>query len=570
MGQIRQIVLIGLSGVGKSTVGSMLAERLSWEFIDTDLLITEREGRTPAKLIDDAGEPAFRAIEERAVAAAAGREPAVIATGGGAFLAASSRRVLGERGFICFLDATPTAIAEHLRATEDDERRPMLGDDPALLESRLAELDRERRHFYHHADLWVPMQPPPRGTGDPEALAGEAVARILRSWATEAERLIGLPRRLERLASEAPATGPAAIVDTGRDRYPIWVGAGELGRLPRRLEQLELTGRRVFLISDTEVIERHGRPVAEALDEAGIAGASYVVPSGEQSKQLQVAREIYGWLAEQRAERRDLVMALGGGVVGDLAGYVAATYLRGMPFIQLPTTVLAMNDAAIGGKVAVDLPSGKNLVGAFYQPRAVLSDVSTLTTLPGRSLNEGFGEVIKHGLILDPELLSALEERPDAFTTHADLDLLADVTARSSRLKALVVSSDPEERGLRAILNYGHTVGHALEAVTGFGQYLHGEAVAIGMMAAARIGHGLGLVNDELLARHGDILRSFRLPTAAPEMDVDQVLGAMMMDKKVVQGRLRFVLLEGVGRPVVESAVPERLVRHVLRDLASG
>ncbi len=561
----QQIVVIGLSGVGKSTVGRALAERLGWPFLDTDELVSESEGSTPAELIDRDGEQAFREVEERVVAEAAQRVPAVIATGGGAFLSAKNRGALGARGFICYLDATPLAIAGRLSV--DGERRPLLGDDPAELVTRLGELDRERRRYYSHADIWVPVQP----FGDDEgAVLDTAVDRILRAWATDAERLVGLPRRLERLSADAPAIGPAAVVDTGRDRYPIWVAPGELERLPARLEQLDLTERRVFLISDSEVIEQHGQKAAEALDGGGIAGASYVVPAGEQSKQLQVAREIYTWLAEQRAERRDLVVALGGGVVGDLGGFVAATYLRGMPFIQVPTTVLAMNDAAIGGKVAVDLPDGKNLVGAFYQPRAVIADVSTLRTLPGRAFAEGFAEVIKHAWILDPELLAELETRPDAYQPHSDVELLAEVTARSARLKALIVSSDPEERGLRSILNYGHTVGHAIESTTGYTEFLHGEAVSIGMMAAARIAHGLGVIDEELVARHGDLLRAFGLPTASTSIDVERVLGAMLLDKKVEQGQLRFVLLEGAGKPVVRSDVPESLVRSVVRDLARG
>ena len=561
----QQIVLIGLSGVGKSTVGRKLAERLGWPFVDTDDLITEAEGSSPAELIDRDGEPAFRQIEERVVAEAAQRVPAVIATGGGAFLSAKNRTALGEQGFICYLDATPSAIAARLRL--DSERRPLVGDDPAELVTRLGELDRERRRYYSHADIWVPVQP--FGDDDGEVLE-TAVGRILRAWATDSARLVGLPRRAERLSASAPAVGPAAVVDTGRDRYPIWVAPGEIERLPSRFEQLDLTGRRVFLISDSEVIDQHGRKAAEALDGGGIAGASYVIPAGEQSKQLQVAREIYAWLAEQRAERRDLIVALGGGVVGDLGGFVAATYLRGMPFVQIPTTVLAMNDAAIGGKVAVDLPDGKNLVGAFYQPRAVIADVSTLRTLPGRAFAEGFAEVIKHAWILDPELLGELEARPDAYQPHSDMELLTDVTARSARLKALIVSSDPEERGLRAILNYGHTVGHAIEATTGYTEFLHGEAVAIGMMAAARIAHGLGMIDEELVARHGDLLRGFGLPTASASIDVERVLGAMLLDKKVEQGKLRFVLLEGVGQPVVRSDVPEDLVRSVVRELARG
>ena len=472
----QQIVLVGLSGVGKSTVGAVLAERLGWPLIDTDEAIAASEGRTPTQLIQEDGEPAFRSIEEQAVAELARRTPAVIATGGGAFLSARSRRALGERGFICYLDATPGEVARRVREAPNATERPLLGED---LESRLNELDDERRPFYNHADLWVPVQAPAAPGEEP----GKAAAtRILRAWAADAPRQLAQPRRLERLEAEAAARVPAAIVDTGEERYPVWVGPGELDRLPERLKQLGLEGT-VFLVSDQSVMEAQGERVAGVLDGAGIAGASYIVPSGERSKSLRVAGEIYGWLAEQRAERSDVVLALGGGVVGDLAGHVAATYLRGMPLVQAPTTVLAMNDAAIGGKVGVDLPAGKNLVGAFHQPRAVIADTTTLASLPRRAFVEGFAEVIKHALILDPPLLEQLERHAGALTgAEPDAELLTRVTARSARLKALIVSADPLERGLRAILNYGHTIGHAVETVSGYSDYLHGEAVSVGMM----------------------------------------------------------------------------------------
>ncbi|RJQ10070.1 MAG: 3-dehydroquinate synthase, partial [Dehalococcoidia bacterium] len=360
-------------------------------------------------------------------------------------------------------------------------------------------------------------------------------------------------------------------VDTGAERYPIWVAPGELRRLPDRLRQIGLDGRRVFLISDTAVIEAHGRTVAEALDSAGTPGASYVIPAGESSKTQRTASEIYTWLAGERAERRDVILALGGGVVGDLAGYVAATYLRGMPVVQLPTSVLAMNDAAIGGKVAIDLPAGKNLVGAFHQPVAVISDIETLRTLPRRSYTEGFAEVIKHALILDPSLLALLERESTRITSHApDLDLVAQVVAQSSRLKALIVSSDPEERGLRAILNYGHTTGHGIEQATQYTQYMHGEAVSVGMMAAGRIGVELGMMSQALLDRQADLLRAFGLPTAAPGVNATAVLDAMKRDKKVEQGKLRLVLLEGPGLATVRDDVPQELVERTVQSVLRG
>ncbi len=559
----RQIVLVGLSGVGKSTVGKALAERLGWSYVDTDDLVTAREGKTPAELITTRGEPAFREIEARVVVEAARQESVVIATGGGAFQRAGNRRALGERGLICYLDATPTEIARRLRA--DATPRPLVDGD---LEANLALLDAERRPHYNHADVWVPVQ----GTPDQQSQTNEAaIARILRAWAADGASLLSKPRRLERLGLDEPARGPAAIVDTGAVRYPIWVGMGELRRLPDRLRQVGLDGRRVFLISDTAVIEAHGRAVAQALDTGGIPGASYVIPAGEGSKTQRTASELYAWLAGERAERRDVILALGGGVVGDLAGYVAATYLRGMPFVQLPTSVLAMNDAAIGGKVAVDLPAGKNLVGAFHQPAAVISDIETLRTLPRRSYIEGFAEVIKHALILDPALLALLERESSRIVSHAaDWDLVAQVVAQSSRLKALIVSSDPEERGLRAILNYGHTTGHGIEQATGYAQYMHGEAVSVGMMAAARIGVELGVTEQSLLDRQSDLLRAFGLPTAAPGVNATAVLDAMKRDKKVEQGRLRFVLLEGAGLATVRGDVPEDLVARMVQSVLRG
>ena len=563
MSSVRQIVLVGLSGVGKSTVGGVLAERLGWPLIDTDDVIADREGATPAQLIADRGEPAFRQIEEAVVREIAKREPAVISTGGGAFLSARSRRALGERGYICYLDATPGEIARRIRESPDEATRPLLGED---LESRLYELDQERRPYYNHADLWVPAQ----GRAAPEEPLREATAaRILRAWAAEAPAQLAQRHRLDRLGSDAPAKVPAAVVDLGETRYPVWVGAGEIERLPDRLRQLELDGK-VFLISDSDVIEAHGERVARTLDAGGIAGASYVVPSGEASKALRVAEEIYRWLAEQRAERRDVVVALGGGVVGDLAGHVAATYLRGMPLVQVPTSVLAMNDAAIGGKVAVDLPAGKNLVGAFYHPRAVIADTETLATLPRRALLEGFAEVVKHALILDAALLAELERHAGALTASTpDAELLAAVTARSARLKALIVSTDPRERGLRQILNYGHTIGHAIETVTGYGDYLHGEAVSVGMMGAARIGERMGLFDGDLVARQADVLRAFGLPLSAAGLSPGELMNAMRLDKKVEGGRLRLVLLESLGRAVVRDDVPEELIEEVVRGLVA-
>ncbi|MDA0815036.1 MAG: 3-dehydroquinate synthase [Chloroflexi bacterium] len=555
----RQITLVGLSGSGKSSIGRVLADRLGWPFTDTDDLIAQQEGKTPAELIADRGEPAFREIEARVIAQAAEQLPAVISTGGGAFQSSTNRGVLGRQGYICFLDATPGELARRLAADPDGPVRPLLGEDPL---GRLEELSNDRRPAYLLADLWVPVQVPD---------ADAAVARILRAWAAEGSGVLEDERRRDRLVAETPPRAPAALVDTGEKKYPIWVGSGELSRLGDRLRQIGLGGRRVFLISDQDVMNRHGQTVARALDSSGIPGASYVVPPGEATKSVRVVNELYAWLAAEKAERRDVILALGGGVVGDLAGHVAATYLRGMPLVQIPTTVLAMNDASIGGKVAVDLPAGKNLVGAFYQPDAVISDIDTLRTLPKRSFVEGFAEVIKHGLIIDPVLLRTLEEHAASLSSgNPDWELVAAVTARSARLKALIVSSDPREQGIRAILNYGHTIGHAIEQVTGYTEYMHGEAVSIGMMGAMRIARDMGMVGEDLLNRQADLLRAFGLPLVAPGLSGTAILDAMQRDKKVVDGRLRFVLLEEIGRAVVRPDVPAEAIQRAVTQIVRG
>jgi len=555
----RKIVLIGLSGAGKSTVGRTLADRLGWAFVDTDDLITEREGKTPADLLTERGEPAFREVEAKVVAEAARRESVVIATGGGAFQRPENRTALGTQGFVCFLDATTSEIARRLQEDTSGQPRPLLGDD---LPGRLEELSAERRPAYLLADLWVPAQMP-----DTEAI----VSRILRAWATDGAKAMDAPRRMDRFAATVPPRAPAALVDTGDHKYPIWVGSGELARIGDRLRQIGLEGRRVFLVSDETVAEKHGQAVAKALDAAGIPGASYVIPAGESSKTNRMANELFAWLAAEKAERRDVVLALGGGVVGDLAGYVAATYLRGMPLVQVPTSVLAMNDSAIGGKAAVDLPAGKNLVGAFHQPMGVIADIDTLKTLPKRSFVEGFGEIIKHGLILDPALLKVLEDNAASLSSGSpDWELVTQVTARSAYLKALVVSSDPKEQGYRAILNYGHTLGHAIEQATGYKDYLHGEAVTIGMTGASRIAVELGVMDQEVADRQADLIRSFGLPLVAPGVNGTAILDAMQRDKKVVEGKQRFVLLEAVGRTVVRDDVPSEIVQRAIISVIRG
>ena len=360
----------------------------------------------------------------------------------------------------------------------------------------------------------------------------------------------------------------AATVHHSGGSYPVVVGWGIMQDLGERLSELGIRGT-AYIITDDNVMNPYGRQAQRSLEKAGIAAHVFIVPQGETSKSFAAAQAIYDWLAGLRAERGHAIVAVGGGVVGDLAGFVAATYLRGVPFVQAPTSMAAMVDASIGGKVAVNLPQAKNMVGAFYQPKGVFCDVQALSTLGKRELAEGWAEAIKHGFILDADLVDVFEEHAEELMA-VEPQISTRVIRRSAAIKAEVVSQDERETlGIRILLNYGHTIGHALEASTGYGEFLHGEGVSVGMMGAARISQELGMIPGELVERQQRLLERFNLPIRAQGIAVDGLLQAMSLDKKTVGGKARFVLLEGAGKAVVRGDVPQELVEATLQELTA-
>ena len=564
---LTQISLIGLSYSGKSTLGQVVAERLGWKFVDTDAVYTEKFGKTPAQAIKDDGEAVFRDNESVILAEVLAEDWLVIATGGGIFERSLNRRALGNTSLIVYLDVPVDTLHQRYLNDEGSEIRPLLETEQGVLHS-LRELDRNRRPHYQLADLWLSTMTL-YDTDQTEAVA-QTATRLLNYWVQENLIAETSVQRLTRLEAEVAPSHPAAIVRTHDSVYPVWVGVNQIERLPDRLIQLNLTGRKLFIIADESVMEPHGTLLAGKLQAAQISGATYLIPSGESSKSSTMLEEVYAWLASHKAERTSVIIALGGGVVCDIAGYIAATYLRGMPIIMIPTSVLAMNDASIGGKTGIDLATGKNLVGAFKQPRAVIADINTLSTLPKRSYIEGFAEIIKHGLILDSELLEWLEvHRSELIDEVPEPALLRRITARSTYLKSLVVSADPHEQGLRAILNYGHTIGHAIETVTGYQQWMHGEAVSVGMTAAGRIARELGIMELSLFERQTDLLRDFGLPISAPGLNPDAIIEAMSRDKKVVDGKARFVFISEAGKAIVHTDVPDSLIRDAVQRVTS-
>ena len=361
----------------------------------------------------------------------------------------------------------------------------------------------------------------------------------------------------------------AAEVETTGGNYPVWVGWGILDDIGKRTKEY-LSPSCVYIITDESILE-HARKVQISMEKSGIASHVYIVPPGESSKTLETVQQIYSWLAGRKAERRHLIVAVGGGVIGDMAGFVAATYLRGMPFVQVPTTLLSMMDASIGGKVAVDLPQGKNLVGAFYQPKFVLSDVETLVSLPERELNSGWAEAIKHGLILDEDLLGIFENRVNEVRS-LDRDIATEIIRKSVAIKANVVSRDERETlGIRILLNYGHTIGHAIESSTGYTKYLHGEAVSLGMMAAAKIGQFVGVLREEEVIRQENVLKAYGLPVRAQGLDAKEIIEATTSDKKTSDGIVNWVLLKGLGNAVTNNKIPINYVldavNFVIKDV---
>ncbi|MBI4552492.1 MAG: 3-dehydroquinate synthase [Candidatus Latescibacteria bacterium] len=524
------IVLVGFMGTGKTAVGKTLAAALGLAFVDTDAMIEMQTGLSIPEIFRTRGEPGFRAIEKEIVRGLAGATDHVIATGGGVVLDAENVRILKLLGPVVHLTAAPEVILA--RTGGDASERPMLAGTDAL--ERIKELLAFRAPFYAQAD----------DTIDTSNLDAYAVARRV-------------------LESVNGTTIRRVRVDLGPDSYDIVIGVSVLSHLGLLLRAFDLTSR-ALIVTNPGIGRCYGDTVERALRSAGFEPAVAEVPDGEAHKSLDWASRLYDAMLDHRMDRRSPVIAVGGGVIGDLTGFAAATYMRGVPFVQVPTSLLAQVDASVGGKVAVDHPRGKNLIGAFHQPRLVLISLDTLQSLPDRELRAGLAEVIKHGVIADAELFEYLEQHLDTVLARSG-DALAHLVARSCEIKAEVVSGDEREQGRRVILNYGHTIGHAIEAQLSYTGLLHGEAVAIGMVCAARIAELMNLLDGESVDRIARLIERAGLPIAPLALDIDGMLRTMTHDKKTVGGRLRFVLPTRIGAVEVVDGVTGEMIRDSLR-----
>jgi len=535
------IFLVGLMGAGKTTIGRLLARKLNRRFVDSDHEIEARTGATIPWIFEIEGEACFRKREADVIRDLSAQDGLVLATGGGAVLNPKSRAYLAERGTVIYLRAS---IGSILQRTSHDKNRPLL--QTADPRAKLEELLEQRDPLYREiADLVI-------DTGRPNVQS--MVQTILDQLAAQEN---ARARRLARTAMNEQAQQHLTLnVDLGERSYPIVIGPGLLddGALLAR----HIQGQKVAIVTNTTVAPLYLERVAGHLRGAGREVVEIVLPDGEEHKNWQSLNLVYDALLQAKCDRKTTLVALGGGVIGDLTGFAASSYMRGVPFVQIPTTLLAQVDSSVGGKTGINHPLGKNMIGAFYQPRAVLADTATLDTLPARELAAGLAEVIKHGAILDAAFFDWIEANVEQLIKR-DPQALAHAIARSCEIKAEVVRKDEREGGLRAVLNFGHTFGHAIENGLGYGEWLHGEAVGCGMVMAADLSARLGLIDPASVERVRALVRAAGLPASAPDLGEARWIELMAVDKKNEGGEIRFILLKPLGSPAITTAPLEHL-----------
>ncbi|MBR1730011.1 MAG: 3-dehydroquinate synthase [Selenomonadaceae bacterium] len=349
-------------------------------------------------------------------------------------------------------------------------------------------------------------------------------------------------------------------VDLDKNSYNIFIG-GDLKSEIKNFAANEKFSKKAMLITDSNIEKIFADQIVSLLESAGLNVKIFVVPAGETSKSLSQAEKIYTAAIEYGLDRKSAIFALGGGVVGDLAGFIAATYLRGLPFVQIPTSLLAQVDSSVGGKVAVNHQLGKNLIGAFYQPKAVFIDLNFLKTLPEREIKSGLGEIVKYGVISDKNFFDYLNDNADKILT-LDHSIMEKIISRSCEIKANVVSHDEKESGLRRILNFGHTMAHSIEEASGYSRYTHGEAVAVGMIGAAFISRELKMIGDEEFKRLENLINKLKMISHVENCDVDHMFKSIFRDKKTINGKISWVLMKSIGEVSINSNVPDEIVKE--------
>ncbi len=556
----QNIFLVGLMGSGKTTVGRLLAKRLGLKFFDSDQEIEKRTGATISWIFEIEGEDSFRQREMETLNELTSQQGILLATGGGSIIRPENREVLKKRGIVIYLRASVSNI---LKRTQHDRNRPLLQTEDRR--AKIEELSRQREPFYQEvADIIV-------DTGRPNVHAMvQSIVNQIKGF--KKKNMANRPKEKKTYSQKGQNSMQTQRkqrlkVELGERSYPIEIGAGLLK--DKSLLAKSVKGKRIAIITNDVVAPLYLERLTQSLKASGKEVISLVLPDGEKEKNWESLMKIFDFLMTNKCDRKTTLAALGGGVIGDITGYAAASFMRGVPFVQVPTTLLSEVDSSVGGKTGINHPLGKNMIGAFYQPVAVIADTATLNTLPDTELSAGMAEVIKYGCIVDTDFFAWLEKNTDKLLERNPV-ALAYAIKRSCEIKADVVRQDEKEStGLRAILNFGHTFAHAIEAGMGYGAWLHGEAVGCGMVMAADLSHRMGWLDQETVNRIRNLVKKARLPDMAPDMSSEQWIDLMRVDKKNVGGEIQFVLLKKLGETVI-TKVPQNLLLETLAAYRSA
>ena len=540
------VYLIGFSGTGKSSVAKLIANALGWDFIDMDEEIESTFGKPISEIFQTKGEKWFREEESKLLHNIAVKNKLIISTGGGVPVKEQNMNLMLKTGYVICLEASVEEIVSRLSILPRIDNK--LSDRPKITNLSIEDISNfksERANIYARANFTINTN---------ELTVEQVTNELLKSINKFLNKL--------NVIEWQKIDGFCTSVENINNIYPVYVGSDLYEKLPQILKPY-LIKQKMFLLAD-DGSKLYMRKIQKIFELNKIKTTTLVLNSGEQSKSLENTSSIYEWLSSEQTDRDDILLGIGGGMVGDIAGYVAATYMRGIKFVLIPTTLLSMSDSSIGGKTAIDVNNIKNLVGSFHNPSLVLSDLRTLDTLPQRQINSGWAELIKHGFIKDRELLDQMMDIKDFNYLNEELIL---IIKKSIKIKADIVSVDENEKyGQRILLNYGHTLGHAIEASTNLNKYTHGEAVSLGMVFAAKLSNKLGLLSDNDCDFHIQILNKFSLPTDFKDINWEKCFNLIKNDKKVKAGKINWVLLKSLGLSFTKNDIPDDILMEVVRE----
>ena len=532
------IYFTGFMASGKTRIGKLLASQLKLAYVDSDSLITERAGKSIAEIFEQDGEAKFRELEKEIIKEISKKENAVVSLGGGAITKSENVEVIKSSGILICMRAEPEVLCE--RIGRNNNRPLMAGLDPEARLERIVNMLAEREKFYSLADFSIDSN-----EGPPEKHVLPRILDALKLWEYLAVRV--------NLASG--------------ETYPIFIGKGILKYANILLKTLKILPKCEMLVcTDSNIAKKQKKNFMMICQKAG-ESKNFIFPAGERSKNLEKLNSLWTFMLKKRYTRKTCLLQFSGGVVGDMAGFAAATYQRGISFVQFPTSLLAMVDSSVGGKVAINHPEGKNMIGAFYQPQAVVCDLSVLKTLPKEEFQAGLAEVVKYGIIYDSHFFEWLEKNANALL-RKDAGALKYAVKRSCEIKAEVVGIDERELGLRAILNYGHTFGHAIEKLTNFNKFSHGITVGLGMRIAGRLSTIMGMWSEKDESRQNELLNKFGIPQTLKEcgikIDAEKTWDAIAGDKKAEKQTRVYILPLEIGKVVKTSAPSKKQVFEAL------